>query len=98
MNVRNGGDVSHTYAKTNSVKQGCVLASTLFPIFLLAMLGKGFRDMWDRVYIQSRQNAELVTVTQFRAKTKKPTKIHVRELLFDDDSTLIAHSAEEIQK
>ena len=52
--------------------------------------------MGDGSYIQSRQNADLFTVAHFRAKTKT-TNILVRELLFADDSALIAHSAEEIQ-
>ena len=46
-NVRNGGEVSDTYAITNGVKQGCILDPTLISIFLLAMLGEAFRDMED---------------------------------------------------
>ena len=61
------------------------------------MLEEAFRDMEDGIYIQSRQNADLFTVAHFRAKTKT-TNILVRELLFADDSALIAHSAEEIQR
>ena len=53
--------------------------------------------MWDGIYIQSRQNADLFTVAHFRAKTKT-TNILVRELLFADDSALIVLSAEEIQR
>ena len=45
VNVRNGGEVSETFAITNSVKQGCVLAPTLFSIFLSAMLEEAFRDL-----------------------------------------------------
>ena len=97
MNVRNGGEVSDTFTITNGVKQGCVLAPTLFSIFLSPMLEEAFRDMGDGIYIQSRQNADLFTVAHFRAKTKT-TNILVRELLFADDSALIAHSAEEIQR
>ena len=47
--------------------------------------------------IQSRQSAELFNVTHFRANTKT-TRILMRELLFADDSALVAHSAEEMQK
>ena len=61
------------------------------------MLEEAFRGMGDGVYIKSRQNADLFTVAHFRAKTKI-TNIIVRELLFADDSVLIAHSAEEIQR
>ena len=61
------------------------------------MLDGAFRDMGDGVYIQSRQNADLFNVAHFRAKTKT-TWILMRELLFADDSALVAHSAEEMQK
>ena len=81
---------------TVGVKQGCVLAPTLFSIFLSAMLDDAFRDMGDGVYIQSRQSADLFNVAHFRAKTKT-TRILMRELLFADDSALVAHSAEEMQ-
>ena len=93
VNVRNGGEVSDTFTITNGVKQGCVLAPTLFSIFLSAMLEEAFKDMGDGIYIQSRQNADLFTVAHFRAKTKT-TNILMRELLFADDSALIAHSGD----
>ena len=90
-NISVGGEVS------NGVKQGCVLAPTLFSIFLSATLNEAFRDMGGGVYIQSRQNADLFNVAHFRAKTKT-IRILMRTLLFADDSTLVAHSAEEMQK
>ena len=96
-NVSVGGEVSETFGVTNGVKQGCVLAPTLFSIFLSAMLVEAFRGMGDGVYIQSRQSADLFNVAHFRAKTKT-TQILVRELLYADDSALVAHSAEEIQR
>ena len=92
-----GGEVSESFSVTNGVKQGCELASTLFSIFLSAILDEAIRDMGDGVYIQSRQSADLFNVAHFRAKTKT-TRILMRELLFAVDSALVAHSAEEIQK
>ena len=50
--------------------------------------------MGDGIYIQSRQSADLFNVAHFKAKTKTTR----RELLFADDSALVAHSAEEMQK
>ena len=82
-----GGEVSESFNVINGVKQGCVLAPTLFSIFLSAMLDEAFRDMADGVYIQSRQSADLFKVAHFRAKTKT-TQILMRELLFADDSAL----------
>ena len=69
----------------------------LFSIFLSAMLIEAFRGMGEGVYIQTRQSADLFNVAHFRAKTKT-TQILVRELLYADDSALVAHSAEEIQR
>ena len=94
--VNVGGEVSESFRVTNGVKQGCVLAPTLFSIFLSAMLDNAFRDMGDGIYIQSRQSADLFNVAHFRAKTKT-TRILMRELIFADDSALVAHSAEEMQ-
>ena len=96
-NVSVGGEVSEPFSVTNGVKQGCVLAPTLFSIFLSEMLDEAFRDMGDGIYTQSRQSADLFNVAHFKAKTKT-TRILTRELLFADDSALVAHSAEEMQK
>ena len=94
-NVSVGGEVSESFI--NRVKQGCVLAPTLFSIFLSAMLDESFRDMGDSVYIQARLSVDLFNIAHFRQKTK-PTRILMRELLFADDSAMVAHSAEEMQK
>ena len=96
-NVSVGGEVSESFSVTNGMKQGCALAPTLFSIFLSAMLDEAFRDMGNGVYIQSSQSADLFNVAHFRAKTKT-TRILMRELLFADDSALVAHSAEDMQK
>ena len=96
-NVSVGGEVSESFRVTNGVKQGCALAPTFFFIFLSAMLDEAFRDMGDGVYIHSRHSADLINVAHFRAKTKT-TRILMRELLFADDSGLVAHFAEEMQK
>ena len=61
------------------------------------MLDETFRDMADGVYIQSRQRADLFNVAHFRAKSKT-IRILMRELLFADDSALVAYSAEEMHK
>ena len=85
------------YYYNKRCQAGVRTGSHAFSSFLSAMLEEAFRDMGDGVYIQSRQNADLFTVSHFRAKTKT-TNILVRELLLADDSALIANSAEEIQR
>ena len=96
-NVSVGGEISESFGVTNVVRQGCVLAPTLFSIFLSAMHDEAFRVLGGGVYIQSRQNADLFNVAHFRAKIKT-TRILMRELLFADDGALVADAAEEMQK
>ena len=50
-NVSVGEEVLEPFSVTNGVKQGCVLALTLFSIFLSAMLDEAFRAMGDGIYI-----------------------------------------------
>ena len=96
-NVSIEGEVSESFNVRHGIEHGCVLAPALFSIFLPAMLDESFRDMGDGVYIQSRQSADLFNVAHFRAKTKT-TRMLTRELLFADNSALVAHSAEDMQK
>ena len=89
--VKEAGETSDSFPVSNGVKQGCVLAPTQFSIFLSAMLEEAFADFEEGVYIQSRQDADLFNVAHFKAKTKS-TQILMRELLFADDSALLAHT------
>ena len=95
--VAQGPTHSNEFAVTNGVKQGCVLAPTLFSLYLSAMLEVAFDDSLDGVCIQTRQNADLFNVAHFKAKTKTSQKI-VREMLYADDSALVAHDAESMQR
>lgn len=79
------------------VKQGCVLAPTLFSLYLSAMLEEAFRNSTEGVYIQTRPDANLFKLSHFNAKTKT-TLMVVREMLFADDCALVSHSAEEKQR
>ena len=88
-NVIVGGE-----SRNRSVLQ---MGSNKVVYFLSAMLDEAFRDIGGGVNIQSRQTTDLFNVAHFRAKTKT-TQILMRELLFADDSALVAHTAEEIQK
>ena len=88
---------SKNFKISNGVKQGCVLAPTLFSFNLSAMLEVAFKDSTEGVYILTRRNANLFNVSHFKAKTKSSLKI-VREMLFADDSALVAHSATDMQK
>ena len=60
------------------------------------MLEVAFKNSQEGVYIQTRHNAYLFIMSHFKTKTR--TAMHlVWELLFADDSALVAHSASEMQ-
>ena len=95
-NVPMSGSVSKDFSVSNVVKQGCVLAPTLFSLYLATELEVAFKDTTEGVYIQTRKDAGLFNVAQFKAKSKTSIKV-VREMLFADDIALVALSAEEMQ-
>lgn len=68
--VVQGKDISKKYAVTNGVKQGCVLAPTLFSLYLTAMLKVPFRNLHEGIYIQTRHGADLSDESHFKAKTR----------------------------
>ena len=94
--VVQGRDVSKEFTVTNGVKQGCVLAPTLFSIYLAAMLHVAFKDVNKGIYIQTRHGADLFNIAHFKARSCT-TKHLVREMLFADDSALVAHTASDMQ-
>ncbi len=95
--VNVGGELSESFAVKNGVKQGCVLAPTLFSIFLSAVLDEAFSENRTGIYIQTRPGANLFNLAQLKAKTKTKCTI-IRELMFADDTALVAHTLEDIQE
>ena len=97
VNVMNGGEVSDTFTITNGVKQGVRTGSHTFLYISVCNAWRGFQRNGGRnLHPVTPEGRPLYSCT-LRAKTKT-TNILVRELLFADDSTLIADSAEEIQR
>ena len=64
-NVTMSRFVSSDFAVSNGVKQGCVLAPTLFSLYLAAMLEVAFKDIQEGVYIQTRKEADLFNEAHF---------------------------------
>ena len=72
------------------VKQGCILAPTLFSIFSL-LLSYAFRQSEDGVYLHTRSDGNLFNLARLHAKTKV-RRVLIREMLFTDDAALTAHT------
>ena len=97
VRVTDDGDSSEPIAVTNGVKQGCVLAPTLFSIMFSAMLSEAFRDADDGITIRYRMDGKLLNLRRLQAKSKVKEST-VRDLLFADDCALNASSEPDMQQ
>ena len=95
--VQDNGEVSEPFPVSNGVKQGCVLAPTLFSLMFSAMLNDAFCAERVGVDISYRTDGQLFNPRRLKAKTKtKPDTI--LDLLFADDCALNAGSEADLQR
>ena len=82
--VQNGGEFSEPFEVTNGVKQGCVMAPSLFSIMLSAMRMDAFLDSDTAFPIRYPFDGNIVNLRRLQAKTKVQTDV-LDELLYADD-------------
>ena len=82
---------------TNGVKQGCVLASTLFSMMFSAMLTDAFHDGDNGIPIRYRFDGKLFNLRRLQAKSKVQTEV-LDEFLFADNMAKGAPTEKKIQK
>ncbi|RXN14061.1 RNA-directed DNA polymerase from mobile element jockey-like protein [Labeo rohita] len=91
------GETSKAFQVSSGVKQGCVLAPTLFGIFFSMLLKYAFKDCSEGVYIHTRSDGKLYNIAHLCAKTKI-TEVLIREMLFADDAALTSHTEDGLQQ
>ena len=79
------------------MKQGCALAPTLFSLHLTAVLDTMNEGLNKGVFLRTRTDGKLFNLAQLRAHTKT-LEVCIRELLYADDSALVASNAVDIQQ
>lgn len=94
--VLDNGELSEPFTVSNGVKQGCVMAPTLFSVLFAAVLIEAFKDINVGVYIQYRTDGKLFNLRRLQAHTKVIEQL-VRDLLFADDCALMAHTQQDMQ-
>ncbi|KAI8495103.1 hypothetical protein Bbelb_270890 [Branchiostoma belcheri] len=94
--VQFDGATSDFFDIKNGVKQGCVMAPTLFSIYFAVLLRYAFKGNQDGVYIRSRTDGSLFNLARLRARSKTVESL-CRELLFADDAALTAHKESALQ-
>nr|VZI13893.1 unnamed protein product [Spirometra erinaceieuropaei] len=95
--VTDNGAVSGAFAVTNGVKQGCVLAPTLFSLVFSVMLMDAYRDERPGIRIAYRTDGHLLNQRRMHFQSRVSTTT-VYELLFADDCALNTTSEEEMQR
>nr|VZI40088.1 unnamed protein product [Spirometra erinaceieuropaei] len=94
--VTDNGAVSEAFAVTNGVKQGCVLAPTLFSLMFSAMLMDAYRNERPGIRVVYRTDGHLLNQQWMHFQSRVSTTT-VHELLFVDDCALNTTSVEEMQ-
>ncbi|XP_047470539.1 uncharacterized protein LOC125026277 [Penaeus chinensis] len=87
---------SDSFDIRGGVKQGCILAPTLFGIFFAMLLEYAFRTSPGDVFLHWRTDGSLFNITRLKAKTKISSSL-LRDLLFADDAALVAHNGNTLQ-
>ena len=90
------GDQSGSFNINTGVKQGCVIAPTLFSIFLAAFISLAAVDQAKGVGIIYRTDGELFNMRRLQAKTKvKATSIV--DLQYANNCAIAAHTGADLQ-
>ena len=82
---------------SNGVKQGCVLAPTLFSFLFSTMMLSAFKNTDPGIQISYRTNGGVFNLHHLRAKTKVTLAL-IRELLYANDCAIVAHSQHDLQQ
>ncbi|XP_067835655.1 uncharacterized protein [Heptranchias perlo] len=93
--LTNGSTTDPVRVQTG-VKQGCVIAPTLFSIFLAATLHPVTMKLPAGVELTYRTSGKLFNLRCLQARTKT-TPTSVIELQYADDASVCAHSEAELQ-
>ena len=95
--MKHNGEFSDSFPIENGVKQGCVLAPTLFAVFFSMMLREAKEDLHEGVYIRFRTDGSVFNLRRVLSRTKTLEQL-ILDLLFADDCALLAHTEEALQR
>ena len=96
LQVRMGNSISDPFAVTQVVKQRCVLAATLFMLYLTAVLELSPQHLYEGVYIRTRFDGKLFNLSRIKCKTRV-TDACVHALFYANDSAPVPDNEASLQ-
>ena len=94
--VQSYGGSSRPFDIRSGVKQGCVLAPTLFGIFFALLLKHAFGTASEGICLRTRSDGRLFNLGRLRAKTKVRETL-IRDMLLMNDAAVTKHTQQELQ-
>ena len=95
--VLGNGDTSQSFLVTNGVKQGCVLAPTLFSLVFAVMFHDASQHNDDGIQLKYRPDGGVFNLKRLKANTK-PNVDTLRELPFHYECALNSNTEAEMQQ
>ena len=90
------GNTSDSFKVICGVKEGHVLALTLFAVYFAALLHRAFGSNEDGVYFSTIFGGSLFNLQRLKSK-RLTTEVLIRELFFADDTAIVDHSKVALQ-
>ncbi|XP_076065031.1 uncharacterized protein LOC143039064 [Oratosquilla oratoria] len=94
--VQFNGNISEPFNIRSGIKQGCVLALTLFGIFFALLLRHAFGTAQEGIYLRTRSDGRFFNLAHLKARTKVRETL-IRDMLFADDAAVATHTQRELQ-
>ncbi|CAH0718921.1 unnamed protein product, partial [Brenthis ino] len=91
------GDQSQFFPVTCGVKQGCVLAPTLFALYFAVVVRESVQLSSEGVRIRFRTDGNLFNLARLKARTKVSHAL-VSEIMYADDLCFVAETPDGLQQ
>ena len=90
------GRISEPILVENGVKQGDILAPTLFALYFAMVFRVAFKNCKAGIYIRYRTSGKIFNIRRLSSKTKVFVSL-IRDLLYADDCDLVTHTECDMQ-